>query len=49
MADDFGVAFLGSIPLDPRFVSLSDGGKVFIAAEKDHPIAAIISGIVEAL
>jgi ATP-binding protein involved in chromosome partitioning len=49
MADDFGVPFLGSIPIDPRFVILSDGGKVFIASEMDNPTSKIIRKIVEAL
>jgi ATP-binding protein involved in chromosome partitioning len=32
MAEDLGVRFLGSIPIDPRFVTLSDQGKAFIGS-----------------
>ncbi|MBD3317612.1 MAG: P-loop NTPase [Chitinivibrionales bacterium] len=34
MADDLGVPLLGSIPIDPRFVSLSDKGEVLMHPEQ---------------
>jgi Mrp family chromosome partitioning ATPase len=37
MAADFGVPFLGSIPIDPLFVSQSDAGLVYIDGDNRSP------------
>jgi Mrp family chromosome partitioning ATPase len=47
MADDFGVPFLGSIPIDPRLVSESDRGKVIVDAAMDCPAKAAIVSILD--
>ncbi|MBL8548933.1 MAG: Mrp/NBP35 family ATP-binding protein [Hyphomonadaceae bacterium] len=38
-AEEFGVPFLGEIPLDVRLREASDEGKPLVAAEPGHPIA----------
>jgi Mrp family chromosome partitioning ATPase len=47
MAEEQGVPFLGSIPLDPRFVTLSDRGKVLIEPGENSPALEAITAIVE--
>lgn len=49
MAVDMGVPFLGKIPIDPRFVSLSDDGKVFIDQQMENQTANTINEIIKAL
>jgi ATP-binding protein involved in chromosome partitioning len=39
IAEDFGVPFLGSIPMDPMVARACDAGKPLIAFEKDSPTA----------
>jgi ATP-binding protein involved in chromosome partitioning len=39
MAEDFGVPFLGSIPLDPALGRACDAGRPFIDFDKDSPTA----------
>jgi Mrp family chromosome partitioning ATPase len=50
LANDFGIDFLGAIPIDPQFVSRSDQGKAMIDAQSSggshQAIAAIIDKIV---
>jgi Mrp family chromosome partitioning ATPase len=49
MADDFGVPFLGSIPIDPLFVSQSDAGRVYISGENKGAAMDAIQKIVDAI
>jgi ATP-binding protein involved in chromosome partitioning len=37
MAGDYGVPFLGRIPIDPLFVSQSDAGRVYVDGKNDGP------------
>jgi Mrp family chromosome partitioning ATPase len=46
MADDFGVRFLGCIPVDPLFVSRSDAGKSFIEAVSESRSYSSIVNII---
>jgi ATP-binding protein involved in chromosome partitioning len=49
MAEDCSVPFLGSIPIDPRFVVQSDEGKVYIYAHNDGETLQAITGIINRL
>lgn len=49
MADDFGVQFLGSIPIDPRFVSQSDEGQVYINGKNKSPAMDAVNRIIETI
>jgi ATP-binding protein involved in chromosome partitioning len=47
MAEEMNVRFLGSIPIDPRFVESGDMGKAYIQETVDSPSFAAISKIVD--
>ncbi len=47
LADDFGVPFLGGIPIDPDFVNTSDKGVVYAADMRSGPAATAIAAIIE--
>ncbi|NLW30204.1 MAG: Mrp/NBP35 family ATP-binding protein [Fibrobacter sp.] len=49
MAEDLEVPFLGTIPIDPEFVSNSDAGKAFIDAKADGACTKMINQIIEKL
>lgn len=48
-ASDLGVAFLGSIPLDPQIVYAGDTGKPFVHFNKEAPAAQAIEKILDRL
>jgi len=43
------VFFLGSIPIDPGFVSLSDSGKVYVDANGKSPVSEVMFRIASSL
>lgn len=45
MADELGISFLGSIPIDPQFVTLSDKGTAMVGSSEKSSEA--ITGIIE--
>ncbi len=47
ISDDMGVPFLGSIPLDPKLVEASDGGRAFIHHYAETPTASIMMSVIE--
>lgn len=49
IAKDLGVAFLGSIPLDPEMRKAGDDGKPFIIRSKDSPTWESVDKIMEEL
>jgi Mrp family chromosome partitioning ATPase/predicted Fe-Mo cluster-binding NifX family protein len=49
MAEDFGVTFLGSIPMDGDLASACDSGKPFIDAHNESPTAQAIAAAFEPL
>jgi Mrp family chromosome partitioning ATPase len=49
LAEETGVPFLGSIPLEPRVVRASDAGKPFVIADSDSPAARAFHAVVENL
>jgi Mrp family chromosome partitioning ATPase len=49
MAEELGVPFLGSIPIDPRFVSLSDQGKALMQPQETGAGFSTISTIVDGI
>lgn len=49
MADEYGVPFLGSIPLDPSIVTLGDIGKPFIETLKTGSVIEIFNSILKQL
>jgi Mrp family chromosome partitioning ATPase len=49
IADDMGVPFLGSIPMDPVIAETCDTGRVFINAYAAAPTARIMTGITGAV
>jgi len=49
MADDFGIPFLGSIPIDPNMVPAADSGKPFICFNDKTPTAQAINYAFEPL
>lgn len=48
-ADEFGIQHLGSLPLDPRIISLSDKGTPFVVEDPDSKAAKAFSEVVEQL
>ena len=48
-ADEFGVQHLGSLPLDPRIISLSDKGTPFVVEDPDSKAAKAFGQVVEQL
>ncbi|MBW2558286.1 MAG: P-loop NTPase [Deltaproteobacteria bacterium] len=49
MADEMGVPFLGSIPIEPQIVEASDSGKPFVYHNGDTDAAKAFRGVVEPL
>lgn len=49
IAEDMGVPFLGSIPLDPMIAEACDSGQAFVQTFAATPVAAIMRDIVAAL
>jgi Mrp family chromosome partitioning ATPase len=49
MAEELGVAFLGALPIDPQFVSLSDKGQTLIALEGSTVSRTALEGIVSSI
>jgi ATP-binding protein involved in chromosome partitioning len=47
IADEMGVPFLGSIPLDPRICEDSDNGKPFVIEHNESPSGKAFMEIVE--
>lgn len=47
MAEDLGVPFLGSIPIDPQICADSDDGVPFIIRHRDSPASKAFMDIVE--
>ena len=47
LADEMGVPFLGSIPLDSAMVSAGDGGKPYMAVSRDTPAGEAMRDIFE--
>ncbi len=46
MAEEYGVSFLGAIPIDPHFVSRSDSGKTLVELDSDSPALSAMQAIV---
>ncbi|MFA4973967.1 MAG: P-loop NTPase [bacterium] len=42
MAEDMGVLFLGSIPIDPKIAEACDNGRSFVQCHSDSPSAAVM-------
>ena len=49
MSEDLGVPFLGGIPIDPRFVSLSDVGGPLIGSENEGKAGEAVRAIIDKL
>ncbi len=49
IAEDFGVPFLGGVPMDPTVAQSGDAGKPLIAFEKDSPTAQAFAHVFEPL
>ena len=49
IAEDMGVPFLGSIPMDPKIAEACDEGRAYIASYTDSPTAVIMRDIVARL
>jgi ATP-binding protein involved in chromosome partitioning len=49
IAEDMGVPFLGSIPMDPKIAESCDEGRAYIASHADSPTAVIMRDIVARL
>jgi Mrp family chromosome partitioning ATPase/predicted Fe-Mo cluster-binding NifX family protein len=49
IAEDFGVPFLGGIPMDPTVARSGDAGKPLIAFEKDSPTAQAFAHVFQPL
>jgi len=49
IAEDMGVPFLGSIPMDPKIAESCDEGRAHIASYTDSPTAVIMRDIVARL
>jgi ATP-binding protein involved in chromosome partitioning len=49
IAEDMGVPFLGSIPMDPKIAESCDEGRAYITGYADSPTAAIMRDIVARL
>ena len=48
-ADEYGVDYLGTLPLDPRIITLSDEGTPFVIDEPDSKAAQAFSDLVDKL
>ena len=48
-ADEYGVDHLGTLPLDPRIITLSDEGTPFVMNEPDSKAAIAFSSLVDRL
>ncbi len=46
IAEDMGVSFLGSIPIDPRIAEAGDEGRAYIVSYADSPTAVLMRDIV---
>lgn len=46
-AKDFGVPFLGRLPIEPDMVELADAGKPYVCFKKDTDTFRIIDGIID--
>jgi MinD superfamily P-loop ATPase len=49
IAEDMGVPFLGSIPIDPKIAESCDEGRAYITGYADSPTAVIMRDIVARL
>lgn len=49
MADDMGVTFLGSVPIDPQIAEAGDSGVAFLQRYADSQTAAIIQALIKPL
>jgi ATP-binding protein involved in chromosome partitioning len=49
MAQEYGIPFIGRIPIDPRFVNLSDRGSAFVSADTDGVTADAFRRIIDLL
>jgi len=49
IAEDMGVPFLGSIPIDPKIAEACDEGRAYITGYADSPTAVIMRDIVARL
>jgi ATP-binding protein involved in chromosome partitioning len=49
LASDFGVAFLGGIPFDPRLALSGDSGIPFVALHGETPVGRLFRSIAEGL
>ena len=49
MAEDMGVPFLGSIPIDPQVAEAGDEGQAFVMHHASSPTAEIMRAVVEPL
>lgn len=49
MCQDLQVAFLGSLPLDPKIAKCSDEGKNFFEEVPDSPVVKAIERIVQGI
>ncbi len=47
LADELGVALLGSVPLQPRLAELADAGRPILIAEPESAAAAVLSAVAE--
>jgi Mrp family chromosome partitioning ATPase len=47
MADDMGVPFLGSVPIDPQISEAGDSGVAFLQRYADSQTATIIQGLIK--
>jgi predicted RNA-binding Zn-ribbon protein involved in translation (DUF1610 family) len=47
LADEMGVPFLGSLPIDPQIAEACDAGQAFIQQHQSSPAAAILRGIIQ--
>jgi len=47
MADEMGVPFLGSVPLDPRIVDAGDDGTPYVERFTDSPVGEAFAAIVQ--
>jgi Mrp family chromosome partitioning ATPase len=47
LADEMGVPFLGSLPIDPQIAEACDAGQAFIQQHQSSPTAAILRGIIQ--
>lgn len=46
IAEDMGVPFLGSIPMDPKIAKAADSGRAFVHQYADTPTATILQNII---